>query len=382
MADGTENQQQSTQEQQQEAASQELAKNMALHLGGEQPAATEQAQGAAAAQAAEAVVVEPEFKFETLKEKFGYQKPEEVLMEIEQLRQLKANPPVAEIKFENDFSRKVFEALKSDKRSDVVAMLAEQSRLESLTGQEVTKANADEIIKAGMQLRYKDLTPEQVDWKFKKQFTAPKEPVQSDTELDEDFLARKEDWKAKVADLEMEKIIEAKLLKPELQSAISKLVLPDIASPDQQAFLQWQQSEQEAQKRDEETRQAYKTFKPTDIVASVDFIDEANNIKFKSEFIPDAESFQKAVECLADPEKLYANYVNSDGSPNRQKYLRDMYIAMNWEKVLAESMKQAKNATLKRELPDNSGGVVRQISQGVELSELDKQMQQAGVIRR
>src|ERR1700755_1299232 len=57
--------------------------------------------------------------FTPFKEKFGYEKPEDALTEIEQLRAFKANPTVAEIKFETPESEKVFKALQGGKLKEV-----------------------------------------------------------------------------------------------------------------------------------------------------------------------------------------------------------------------------------------------------------------------
>jgi len=73
----------------------------------------------------EPVVVVPP-TFEIVKERFGYQNPEDAVKEIEELRALKANPPKAEIKFENEASKKLYEAWTSGdpaKQKEVKAYL-------------------------------------------------------------------------------------------------------------------------------------------------------------------------------------------------------------------------------------------------------------------
>lgn len=384
---------QPTVEEQQQANQAELANLMAISLGtnpppqAQAPVSTEGGEGEGGTgeggEQQQQAVVEPEFKFDLFKEKFGYEKVEDIFAEIEKARTVKDVPPQPqEIKFENEQSKKLFEAIRGGKQKEAYAILAEQERLESLTSNPVTKENAADIIKMGMQMKYKTLSPEQIDYKYNKSFGIPKEPVQSAIETDEEYEERVAEWKDKVADIEMERIIEANAIVPDLDAAKSKLVLPEIEQTVDEQYVQWKKSLDEQAAAEAETLQAYQAFKPSDISIGLDFIDEKNNVKTNFNWIPDEESFKKAQEMVIDAEKYYAKYKNSDGSPNRKKYLMDIYFAENKEKIIMEAMKQAKNATIKSKLPDNgSGGLSRQIPQPHDLSELDKQMQQAGVTR-
>ena len=385
---------QPTVEEQQQANAAELANLMAISLGTNPPPQANQGneggenntqqtggEGGEGGQQQEAVV--PEFKFDVFKEKFGYEKPEDILVEIEALRAAKAvPPPTPEIKFENEQSKKLFEAIKGGKQKEAYAILAEQEKLELLTSSPVTKENAADIIKAGMQNKYKTLSPELIEHRYNKTFGTPKEPVQSNLETDDEYEERVAEWKEKVADIERERIIEANIILPELEAQKAKLVLPEIEQTVDEQYVQWKKSLDEEAATEAETLQAYKAFKPTDLTFALDFIDDVNKVKTTFNWVPDAESFQKAQEMVIDAEKYYAKYKNSDGSPNRKQYLLDIYFAANKEKIIMEAMKQAKNATIKSKLPDNtSGGITRQIPQGTELSEIDKLMQQAGVTR-
>src|SRR5690606_7235792 len=102
--------------------------------------------------------IEPDV-FAPFKEKFGYQSVEDALKEIEELRNLKEKPPVVDVEFENEQSEKLFKALREGKMNEVYQVLEQQQKLERLTSAEINKENADEIIKLGMQIKYKDLTP-------------------------------------------------------------------------------------------------------------------------------------------------------------------------------------------------------------------------------
>lgn len=313
--------------------------------------------------------------FDVIKEKFNYQNVEDAIKEIEELRGFKANPSI-DLQFENEFSEKLFKAIKGGKIKEVNSLLSEQERIESLTGLEVSKDTAADIIKLGMQLEYKDLTKTEIDYRFNKQFGIPKEPVQLISEEDDDFALRHSAWKEQVADIEMNRIIEAKLTKPKLESAKSKIVLPEVDAPVDEGYIQYKKMLEDQPKIDAEIVQAYKAFTPKAIETKMNFNDEANKVSFEFQYEPDAESFNRTLDMVSDINKFFDQFKNQDGTPDRKRFLSALDFALNKDKYLMEAMKQSKNATLKSRLPDNSqGGMKAQIPQGQqELSEVDKQM--------
>ena len=357
---------------------QQIAEQMEFRLNGGEPP-TEAAETTETTETTTQTEV-PEFKFQTFAEKYGWQTPEDAAKEIEELRLSKANQATVEPKFENDKSKQLFEAIQAGKSDEVYEILAQQKKLDSLTSSEITKDNADAIVKLGMQLKYKDLTQSEIDYKFKKQFGLPKEPI-LDVD-DDDSVAEHNEWKERVSEIEMEKIIEAKLAKPELELAKSKLVLPNIASTVDEDYIQYQKDLEDREKLNVEAKEAYKAFVPKAVEAKMNFNDEANKIQFEFQYEPTPEDFAKTVEVVVDQEKFWNRYKNSDGTPNRQLFLQDVHFILNKEKVMMEAMKQSKNATLKSQLADNSqGGFQRQIPQTQEPNELHKQMMAAGVVK-
>jgi len=323
----------------------------------------------------------PVFQFQTFTEKYGWQSPDDAVKEIEELRALKANPTAAEIKYENEQSEKLAKALQAGKIDEVYGYLDEQRRLDRLTASEVTKETANDIIKLSMQLKYKDegLTAEDVEYKFGKMYKLPKEPP-LDTD-DEESVEKHKEWQETVADIEAGKIIDAKIAKRELEAAKSKLVLPNIEAEVDEDYLQYKESLERQPAIDAETKEAYKSFTPKDIETRISFNDEANKIAFEFHYEPEAEGFAKSLDLVTDTQKYLEKYKNSDGSPNRKQFLQDIYFIQNKEKIIMAAMNQAKNATLKAQLPDNSqGSFQRQQPQTGEPNELHKYMQAAGVV--
>ena len=92
-----------------------------------------------------------------LKKEFETDDIELIRTERAEYKKLKEAPPVTEYKFENEESKKMAEAISKGDRKAILKILETQDRLESLTTAEVTDDTAENIIKLGMQLKYKDL---------------------------------------------------------------------------------------------------------------------------------------------------------------------------------------------------------------------------------
>lgn len=356
-----------------------LDQQMALALGTAQP--QEQSNAGAVADIIPPTIADP---FGLFKEKFGYDTPETAIKEIEELRAYKATPVVAEVKFENETSEKIYKALVAGKTSELYTYLDQESKIDRLVSADLNKDTAADIVKLGMQLKYKDLTADEINYKFNKQFAIPPKPVMSASEDQEDYDARVQAWEAVATDKQMELMIEAKLAKPDLQSTKQKLVFPDIQAPTDPNYAQYQKMLADNEKAAADAEVEYKKLTPKSAETRINFNDEANKIAFEFQYEPSPEDFVKAVQTTVDEKAFWKMFDNPDGTPNRAKFLRVINYAMNEEKVLMEAMKQAKNATIKASLPDNSrsGGLVRQlVSEPGEESEIDKQMRQRGIRR-
>ncbi len=184
--------------------------------------------------------------------KWNFESEEQADAEIKRLRELesKAQTP-AEIKFANDESKRVHELIREGKIKEVVDYYNKQNRISDITSKETNKDNAPDIIKLGMQLKYPNLTQQEIDFKFNKDFGIPKEPVQKVDEADEDFAERKQHWSAEVEAINMNRIIEAKQLLPEIEKSKSQISLPEIEQKTPQ-LPQLSQEDLAAMKSDQE----------------------------------------------------------------------------------------------------------------------------------
>jgi hypothetical protein len=372
-----------TEIQTQAAPEMDLAAHMRIALnGGIDPQSTETQTTTESSQEAGAAAITPDAAtsdpFGLFKEKFGYETPDAAIKEIEELRAFKAQPRLPEFTVPDTESAAILRALAAGKKEDVWKALDHEMRIERLLTSEVNKDSAGDIVKMGMALKYKDLTPDEINYKFNKQFAIPPKPTQALEEDEADFQQRLNQWQDVANDKQMELMIEAKLAKPELQNAKGKLEIPDIETPVDEGYIQYKQMLEERARMDEEAKVAYQKLTPEAIETKLNFKDEANKIAFEFQFKPDADMFNKAVDIAANAEKFWGLFQNSDGTPNQKLFLKSIMYALDENKVLLSAMNQTKNATIKASLPDNTeGGLVRQMPQSQEPNELDQKMQQA-----
>jgi len=193
----------------------------------------------------EETTVEPFYK------KLGFEKEDDVVNEITTLRE-KASKTTDELKFEDEQSKQIHELLRTGKKKEVLEFLATQEKLETLVAAEVNEDTAGEIIKLGLKLKHKDLTDKEIEHKYNKQYSLPKEPVKGELDDDDEFAEKHAEWKERVDAIKMDKIIEAKTMKPELQKANTELVLPEIQK-ENRSQKEPTPEEQESFRKDKET---------------------------------------------------------------------------------------------------------------------------------
>lgn len=263
-------------------------------------------------------------------------------------KKLKETKP-EEVKFADETSKQIYDLLKEGKRKEVREFLQTQEQLESLTTGEITKDNAADIIKLKMQLSNKLLTKDDIEFQYKQEYVAPKEPTQRATETDEDFEERVNDWKERVTTIEMKRVVAAKMAIPDLEQLKAKLVLPDIQP--QQVQKPLSQEELDAAKRFDE---AY-------LNSVNDSVKNFNgfSVKVKNEAVGlpeisipyvaiDSEKGSLSQE-LTDFAKngynsnaMFAQeWVNEDGSINTKQIAEDRYLLKNRDRILQKVAEEA-----------------------------------------
>ena len=299
------------------------------------------------------------FEFKTFTEKFGWEKPEDALTEIEELRQLKANPPKEEIKYENEDSKKLHQLFLAGKIEDAVEIINTQKRIETLTGNDVTPENADDIIKLNMQLKYKDagLTQKEIDYKYNKQYSLPKEPSLDPD--DEDSVLAHNEWKEKVEDIQTGKIIDAKAAKIELQNAKTKLVLPEIDTQSVDENYEAYKASTAKADNDHETiiAPAINALKESDVTLGFKVEDQNNQMNFDVAIVPTKEDFEKAKQdSLSFTDFLSKTCYDKDGKFQPTQLQRMILLTQNFDNYAQSIARQAVNAERARVVAKETAG--------------------------
>lgn len=186
---------------------------------------------------------------EWLKREFSWDSVDAAKQEIEELRKLREakSSGVEEVEFENEESLNLFRLFKEGKQDEVYSYLETRRKLDNLIGGDLNRDTASEIIKMNMQKSYPDLTRDEIEFKFNREFNIPAKPVQQDIETDDEYQERLDAWQTQVKNVETELMIEAKLAKPDLQKFRNELVFPEIENG--QNSYEPTQEELEAQKK-------------------------------------------------------------------------------------------------------------------------------------
>ncbi|MBC7508732.1 MAG: hypothetical protein H7320_08290 [Ferruginibacter sp.] len=326
--------------------------------------------------------VEPQVDYNKfIKENFGSETLEEAKNTWKELQDLKTSGVNA--KFEDEFSEKLFKAIKSNKK-EANEILTQHLNLERLTAEDVTEDNADDIIKIGMQAKFKDLTSKEIDYQFKKQFALPKEPVQTDIEDDDDFAERKSDWKEKVADIKMAKVIEAKIMKPELLTAKSNLKFPDIEQVDPEFESYKSQKANNAlveEKIHKVIIPGIEALKAEQVPLGFKVNDANAQMDFDVTLAPTPEAFEKAKQ-----DSLYFNQFvqkvsyDKDGNFKPENVQKLILLYENFDNYAQSIARQAVNAERKRVIQSETAGNNtgnRDYSNAVERTPFQKQMDYA-----
>jgi hypothetical protein len=308
-----------------------------------------------------------------LKTNLGYDSWDAAKAELEDLKK-KATGTPAEIKYANEESEKLAKALVGGDRKQVLAILQKQDQLEQLSSVEVSLHNASDIVKAAMKYKYESegLTKDDIDYKFNKQFGIPAKPVQSDIETDEDYQEKLASWEAKKRDAEMELVIEAKLLKPELAKLKAELVLPDI---------QKQETPITQTPKSQEDLEAEKKFKDSFLKSAEASINELKgfNVSVKDKDVdliplsydlsPEektnvANQIKNFAEKNFDANAIFAErWVNADGVLDTGKMIKDLAKLESDDKPIQKLVNDAANKRLELYLKEKKNINVNETTQ-------------------
>jgi len=282
-----------------------------------------------------------------VKERFGYDSVEEAEQEF---KKLKEQPS---FEFKDDVSKSLFDAIKEGKADDVYEILNQQKRLEKLTNSELTPDLAAEIVKTNIKNKYKDLSADDVELLFYDQHFVPLKPEQGYDESDEDYAGKVKTWQSQVDYAERRLMIEAKVIRPELEKLKSEIKLPDI----------YNEAGREAESQEEfeimqQARSIYEKTLDSDFQSFSGF-----NVSVKDEDVEIPISFNVAEdERLAmkndltdfDSDSYFENrWFSEDGKPKVQQIMADKYLLENREKIFSKIANEAASQRLLAHLKKN-----------------------------
>jgi hypothetical protein len=286
-----------------------------------------------------------------IKERFGFDTVDEAEEAFSRL--IEENERNTQFQFKDDVSKTLFDAIKEGKADDVYEVLNQQKRLEKLVNSELNTEIAAEIVKTNIKNKHKSLSDEDVELLFYDQFFVPLKPEQGYDESDDDYAAKVNQWQSQVDYTERRLMIEAKVLKPEIEKLRSEITLPDI----------YNESAREAQSQEEfeimqEARSIYERTLDSEFQSFNGF-----NVSVKDEDVEIPISFNVAEEeRLAikndledfDTDLYFENrWFNKEGKPNVQQIMADKYLLENREKIFSKIANEAASQRLLAHLKKN-----------------------------
>jgi len=286
-----------------------------------------------------------------IKERFGFDTVDEAEEAFSRL--IEENERNTQFQFKDDVSKTLFDAIKEGKADDVYEVLNQQKKLEKLINSELNYEIAAEIVKTNIKNKHSSLSNEDVDLLFYDQFFVPLKPEQGYDESDDDYAAKVNQWQSQVDYTERRLMIEAKVLKPEIEKLRSEITLPDI----------YNESGREAESQAEfeimqEARSIYERTLDSDFQSFNGF-----NVSVKDEDVEIPISFNVAEEeRLAmkndledfDTDLYFENrWFNKEGKPNVQQIMADKYLLENREKIFSKIANEAASQRLLAHLKKN-----------------------------
>ena len=282
-----------------------------------------------------------------VKERFGYDSVEQA---EEEFKKLKEQPS---FEFKDDVSKSLFDAIKEGKADDVYEILNQQKRLEKLTNSELTPDLAAEIVKTNIKNKYKDLSADDVELLFYDQHFVPLKPEQGYDESDEDYAGKVKTWQSQVDYAERRLMIEAKVIRPELEKLKSEIKLPDIyneagrEAESQEEFEIMQQARSIYEKTLDSDFQSFSGFnvsvKDEDVEIPISFnVAEDERLAMKNDLTDfDSDSY------------FEKRWFAEDGKPKVQQIMADKYLLENREKIFSKIANEAASQRLLAHLKKN-----------------------------
>lgn len=307
-----------------------------------------------------------------LMQQLGYDDWGKAKSDLEELKKLRETPPTpAETKYANEETKRWHEYFLRGEEDKLRESLNARAKVKDLDSM-----NEEQQLKLYLKMQNPKIAgdDELVNYKHQQLY-----------KLDENSFTNEmgeiDPLKQRLAKAELAQRIENDLqqAKEYFAQYKTKIDLPDIAPATPAQSAEELQAYQESLKQQEAANalwgQSLTKLSENDIPLKFNFNDEANKIKFDVDYKLDKAGFEKArADALDYGKYAFETYQKQDGSPVADKFVKDIYIAQNLDKIVSESNKQAVNATIKWFLANqkNIGDGVQRNYTTVEPTEIDE----------
>ena len=282
-----------------------------------------------------------------VKERFGYESVEQAEQEF---KKLKEQPS---FEFKDDVSKSLFDAIREGKADDVYEILNQQKRLEKLTTSELTPDLAAEIVKTNIKNKYKDLNPDEVDLLFYDQYFVPLKPEQGYDESDEDYAGKLKTWQSQVDYADKKLMIEAKVIRPELEKLKSEIKLPDIyneAGMKAESQAEFEMSQKARSIYEKTLDSEFQSFNGFNVTVK----DEDVEIPISFNLGEDEKLAMKNSLTDFDSDSYFGErWFAEDGKPKVQQIMADKYLLENYTKILQKVANEAASQKMLSHLKKN-----------------------------
>ena len=282
-----------------------------------------------------------------VKERFGYDSVEQAEQEF---KKLKEQPS---FEFKDNVSKSLFDAIKEGKADEVYEILNQQKRLEKLTTSELTPDLAAEIVKTNIKNKYKDLDQGEVDLLFYDQFFVPLKPEQGYDESDEDYAGKVKTWQSQVDYADKKLMIEAKVIRPELEKLKSEIKLPDIyneAGMEAESQAEFEMSQKARSIYEKTLDSEFQSFNGFNVTVK----DEDVEIPISFNLGEDEKLAMKNSLTDFDSDSYFGErWFAEDGKPRVQQIMADKYLLENYTKILQKVANEAASQKMLSHLKKN-----------------------------
>jgi hypothetical protein len=309
-----------------------------------------------------------------VKDNFGFNTVDEAKAALQELQTLKAQPQTAaEIKFANDQSKKIYEALLSGETKKVKEYLELHHATESMEAM-----TPEQQIKMHIKHQYPTLSQQMIDRQFSKMYSV-KEEADYDDPID--FAIEKEMAQQKI-------INDAAAARNYFNEYRNKIELPQL-QPQQTVdadYETWKANNTQAdQMYATVTVPAINAIKESDLAAKFSISDANSQMNFDINHVVDPNDLATAKQhALNYGGYIQQQFYNADGTPNTVRLTQAILRDMLFDKYVQTTARQAVNAERKRVISKETPNPQFQreeLSNGGQETEFERNMRLAMSIR-